>query len=152
MTTLLEIPKIEVVSVFAPTNPNYADPKIPVKDSFAWDKILEELDIPPGMFIALYAFRSIKNPDVDEVELERLDRLALGAAETAEGFLHYEPNPGLSYCVWRGSTDTRSAINSKQHREAAAYADQAYSYKKLEPWLIGRLSTRPQVEFITTTI
>lgn len=148
MSLYVTEPRAEELLLFKPIRPDFADFRVPVKDSFRWGRILRALDIPIGRFVALYAFRSIKNPGVDEEKLEALDKNALGAAEQAPGFIHYETNSGLSYCLWDSSTQAKAAIGSQEHREAAAYAEEAYERWNLQHWLIGSLTIGDRVEFV----
>jgi len=151
MPATLIAPTPAELSVFAPIREDYADFKVPVTESFEWNGILAALKMPPGRFAVLYAFRSVLEPGVDEEKLEALDKLALGAAEDVTGFMHYETNPGLSYCIWEGSMIAAEAVRSSAHRDAAAYASEAYAKWELQSWLVGRIrlpNNALQVEFV----
>jgi hypothetical protein len=106
------------------------------------------LNLPIGKFAALFTFRSIANPNIDLEKLQILDEGALLAAGDADGFIFYEANPGFSFCIWESTAKAASGIKSERHREAAAYAKEAYLDYKLERWLIGRLSVNSQAELI----
>jgi hypothetical protein len=138
MHTTNDAMRMDSESVFSPIRADYADFDVPVADSFAWDKILDTLNIPVGAEIYLYAFRSNKKPGVDEVKLENLDKVALGAAEESGGLVIYRPNPDLSYCGWNRVEDAELATSGKKHREAAAFADEAYARYRLLRWRIAR--------------
>ena len=116
-------------SVFEPIRYDYADFEVDVADSFNWQGIFEELKECSQTIenkIALFVFRSIRRANVDDKILKQLDDAALLSAESAEGFIHYEPFEGLSYCLWQTPEDARAAICSPEHVSAARYAEQAY--------------------------
>ena len=148
MTTLLNAPEIIATDIFQPIRPDFADFSVPVADSFKWGEILQAKQVPVGRFVALYAFRSMRRDGANGDLLQQLDEKALIAAEEAPGFIHYQPYPGLSYCLWESSTLARAAVGSPAHREAARYANEAYEKYELQSWLIGRLTIGTQVEFV----
>ncbi len=126
--------------IFMPTRDDYADFKVDVEDSFNWQGIFEQLkedDQEIENKIALFIFRSIRRARVDDKILKQLDDAALLSAESAKGFIHYEPFEGLSYCLWQTPEDARAAISSPDHVSAARYAEQAYAECHLvRGWLL----------------
>jgi hypothetical protein len=80
--------------------------------------------------------------------LEALDDSALLAAKEADGFIHYQANPGLSYCIWASRAHARAATGSPEHRQAAALAETAYKKYELQSWLVARTALSGRVDFI----
>jgi hypothetical protein len=134
--------------VFLPHRPDYADFDVDVRSSLDWHGILQELGVPVGKYVALFAFRSEKRADADTDMLAQLDEKALIAAEEANGFIHYQPIEGLSYCLWETPEDAAAAIMTPAHREAAAYVNKAYERWHLCQYLVARTATQGEVEFI----
>ena len=143
------MPALSVISydnIFMPIRPDYADIHVDVRESFRWPEIFAR-KVKVGKEVALYAFRSVPLPNVDTAILAAFDEKALLAAKGAEGFIHYEPVPHLSYCLWDSTELARRATSATAHREAAAYAVQAYSDWQLLCWEAVQPTAGSPVEF-----
>jgi heme-degrading monooxygenase HmoA len=137
--------------IFGPLRDDYADFAVPVPESFRWGVILDHLGVPLKKYVALYAFRSIPNPEAEEEVLLRLDESALLAAKDMAGFLHYEPLKGLSYCLWSTRAAAKIATSSAEHREAAKYVGRAYKQWELQSWDVARVALDGRMEFVKAT-
>lgn len=142
--------------IFNPIRTDYADFDVDLQTSFGWDGILEELNVPVGLSVALFAFRSKKiefddpaKQAVIDQRLKELDEEALMGAKDAEGFMHYQPQAGLSYCVWKDWQSIRNALKENDaHNKAAAFAHEVYSRQKFDRFKIARTAIAGQVEFV----
>lgn len=124
--------------VFYPRLQKYADFTIPVEKIFDLNGHLVHIGVPRGEDVFGFFFRSRLRPDVDPETLLALDEKALIAAENTEGFIHYQPFDGLSYCYWASPEQARVATSSPEHREAAKYAREAYEEYQLILYKIAR--------------
>lgn len=147
MTTSPETLGSGNLEILNPIRPDYANFDVDVTDSFDWAKIFEALNIPTEKSVVIYVFRGIEREDVEPEVLEGFDKRALLAAEDAKGFIHYQPNVGLSYCIWESTDDAQAATNSPEHRAAAMYAPRAYERWELRCW-DASMSLPGNVEFV----
>lgn len=127
-------------SVFQPTREDYADFKVPFAASFKLRGIFEHKKAHNPRIvdkIGLVVFRSIPKVGADVELLKNLDEAARIAAESAEGFLQYEPFVSLSYCLWHTLDNAEAGVRSPEHAAAARYAKEAYEdFRLIRGWLL----------------
>ena len=95
----------------------------------------------------MYVFHATEREDVDPEVLAAFDESALIAAEGAKGFIHYQPNDGLSYCIWETAEDAQVATSSPEHRAAAMYAPMAYEKWQLTCWEVS-MPAEGEIDFV----
>lgn len=142
-------------SLIVPIHEDYQNFNVPVKDCFPWGEALEAWKIPIGEAVALVTFRSIPNPEADPERLRGFDERALLAAKNvrdlmhdAGGLIEYGPWPDFSWCAWGSFAEARLSAQSKEHREAAACAPEAYIDHRLERWFLRKYCLGGRVELI----
>ena len=100
------------------------------------------------------AFRSVRRPGADEDRLTAFDEAAHTEAADAPGFVHYFKGPSaadgscLSFCIWTGRAEARSAAGRPNHVEAVTLLNEMYQDYHLELMRMrghadGRLTFEP---------
>jgi len=118
-------------------------PLRPIEDAITW---ADAASIEAAAEWYLVVFRSIRRPDVDELELARHDDAAHDEAMTAPGFVHYFKGPlsveraCLSFCLWTSREAARAASGMPAHRAAVAFIGDAYAHFTLEFYRARKLA------------
>jgi len=124
---------MDALSALEPVSDAYAT--LPVASAFDWTDAARQLG--EGEWY-LVAFRSIRRADADEIRLTEFDDRAHREAESAPGFVHYFKGPAasdgscLSFCLWTGRAEARTAAGRPNHVEAVSVIDEMYEAYTLE--------------------
>jgi hypothetical protein len=114
----------------------------PLADAFDWTAVASELA--PGHDWYLVAFRSTRRADADEDRLTEFDERAHVEAASSPGFVHYFRGPTssdrtcLSFCLWDGRPQARSAAARPAHQEAVTLISEMYERYTLEFLRVSR--------------
>jgi hypothetical protein len=125
----------------APVSDRYA--WLPVADAYTWSDCDDEVG--PGEWY-MVAFRSTRRPGVDEATLAAYDDWAHAEAMSAPGFVHYFKGPTtsegrcMSFCLWDGRTEARTAASRPAHARAVTLTHDAYSEYTLEFHRVRRVA------------
>jgi hypothetical protein len=132
----------------APVSDRYAS--LPVADAFTWDACAAAIE--PGEYY-IVAFRSVRAPNADEARLTAYDARAHAEAEGSAGFMHYTKGPTatdgscLSFCVWTGRQEARTAAGRPAHAEAARLVHEMYATYRLEFLRLRKAHAGAALEF-----
>ena len=132
----------------APSTGLYAT--MPIADAFDWASCAE--GVPAGEWY-LVCFRSVRQPDADELLLRTLDDAAHLEAMSAPGFVFYfkgatnERGECLSFCLWDTRAHARAASGRPAHALATAIVREMYASYRLEFYRVRRRAGHPSFEF-----
>ncbi len=124
---------MDALAALQPVSDAYAS--LPIAEAFAWPPI-EPVEREAEWYMV--AFRSVRRRDADGVRLEAYDERAHQEATGAPGFVHYFKGPlaadgsCLSFCLWTGRPEARSAAGRPDHVEAVSLLGEMYESYRLE--------------------
>jgi hypothetical protein len=124
---------MDALSQLRPVSDDYA--RLPVAEAFEWRPVAAQLGVGEWYLVA---FRSIRRADADEARLTAFDEAAHAEAAGAPGFIHYFKGPlasdgsCLSFCIWTGRPEARTAAGRPEHALAAALVGEMYEVYTLE--------------------
>jgi heme-degrading monooxygenase HmoA len=136
-----------------PKTPNYAD--LPLVEGFDWNELAKRFPKRPLVKKKLYAvaFRSVRNPEIDDDILTHFDNAAHAEAMKSNNLLYYfqgEPTPTgkcLSFCIWESKKAAKKASLGPKHQKAVGITREMYSDFTLERYKVkkkrGHLIFRP---------